>query len=120
MEPYLLNPIFSHFGVFFCPSFDTIEAEVEVVWCSEGTETSCCGGAGRSIAWEKTEETSGAGILDPRTALMHVLLLKKSIPLSASSSNLKSKMDDGASCSSARLRSLTLGSETFKSRFGGV
>ena len=36
-----------------------------------------------------------------------------------SSSNLNNKMDDGASCNSARVTSRTAGSETLRSRFGG-
>ena len=36
-----------------------------------------------------------------------------------SSSNLNNKIDDGASCNSARVTSRTAGSETLRSRLGG-
>lgn len=106
-DVHFFKPIFNHFGIFFCPSFDTVEdeAEAEDVWRSEVDETLYCGGAGRSIALERIDDTSGAVTLDA---------------LSALSSNLKRSTEDGARCNSARVRSLTFGSETFKSRFGGV
>lgn len=68
VEPSLLKPIFNHFGIFFCPSFDTVEdeAEAEDVWRSEVDETLYCGGAGRSIALERIDDTSGAVTLDAK------------------------------------------------------
>jgi hypothetical protein len=44
---------------------------------------------------------------------------RRDIPFSASSSNLSKRMEEGANCSSVRLRSRTLGSETLRSRLGG-
>jgi hypothetical protein len=41
------------------------------------------------------------------------------LPFKDSSSKRRRSTDDGASCSCARLRSRTSGSDTFRSRLGG-
>jgi hypothetical protein len=77
MKSSLLRPIFNHFGIFFCPMFDPVEDEAEDVCCLDGSETSCCGGTGRSVAWERTDDESGAGILDPTLAILNSASLQR-------------------------------------------
>jgi hypothetical protein len=45
--------------------------------------------------------------------------LRMDLPFKDSSSKRRRSTDDGASCSCAKLKSRTSGSDTFRSRFGG-
>lgn len=46
-------------------------------------------------------------------------LLRMDLPFRDSSSKRRRSIDDGASCSCAKLKSRTSGSDTFRSRLGG-
>jgi len=81
------------------PSDEDCKAESTVVRIELGEECT-----GKSTAWASIDSWRGATIV---------------VPFRDASSNRRRSTDDGASCSSAKVKSRTLGSETLRSLFGG-
>jgi hypothetical protein len=88
------------------------------------TSASKFGEVGRSIAWDMMAEASGAGTWEPTSRTQLKILSPKEwetcAPFKDSTSNLTNNTEEGARLSSTRVKSRTFGSETLRSRLGGV
>lgn len=112
-------------GIFFSPAADPLRVLFTffVDDCEAEDVSSKLKGAGRDSAKARMSDASGAGTSEPDSKLLQITIRNRTsgfnVPFNDSSSKRRSSTEDGASSNSAKVKFLTLRSETLRSRRGG-